>query len=467
MRLQVKLLLALLVIFILGTVVLHTFVNIKGKPILINKLRDLFGREVTIGSLKAYLPYNLLIKNVEVKGLFKIDKVNVKSGAFDIFRKDFTFSELKFKRLAINIENPLKKKAPNPPAPKFVPTVNNQATPINQTIVFDQAAVTNPASAVNETINISLTANLPQANANISLIQNVTSLAPAKKIRFIPISRFFVKRMSLEDGTLNFIDRSIEGKEVMLAVDKLNIVIENLEFPVRKSSLINFELRGKIPWQAEKDNGSINLEGWINILKKDMQATLKIEGLNGIVFYPYYSNWVDLEKARIEKAKLNFNSNIQSLNNDLTAQCQLVLSDIVFKPRSAEEEELKAEKIAHAVLNIFRASNQGNVAINFTVKTKMDSPQFDFSNIRLAFEEKLTQARKGDGLQPETIIMAPTKIIQGVFKSATDLTKAVINGTFEVGQEFKQSVEGMFKEKASKTAEVSSDNSTANTTELK
>ncbi|MFH0858215.1 MAG: hypothetical protein V1842_01555, partial [Candidatus Omnitrophota bacterium] len=185
MRLQVKLLLVLLIILILGTTVLHTFVNIKGKPILINKLQDLFGREVTIGSLKAYLPYNLLIKNVEVKGLFKIDKVNVKSGAFDIFRKDFTFSELKFKRLAITIENPLKKKAPNQPAPKFVPTVNNQTTPINQTIVSDQAAVTNPASTVNETINISLTANLPQANANISLIQNVTSLAPAKKIRFI------------------------------------------------------------------------------------------------------------------------------------------------------------------------------------------------------------------------------------------------------------------------------------------
>lgn len=282
----------------------------------------------------------------------------------------------------------------------------------------------------------------------------------------MPISRFFVKRMTLEDGALNFTDKSIEGKEVKLSIDKLNIIIENLEFPIRRSGVINFELRGEIPLQAENGKGNISLDGWINIFKKDMQAALKIEGLDGIAFYPYYSNWVDLEKARIEKAKLNFNSNIQSLNNDLTAQCQLALSDIVFKPRSAEEQELKAEKIAHAVLSIFKAFNQGKVSINFIVKTKMDSPQFDFSNIRMAFEEKLIQARKGDGLQPQNIIMAPTKLLQGVFKGATDLTKAVIDGTFGVGQELKQSVEGMFRENTSKT-EVPADNSTANTTELK
>ncbi len=460
MRLQVKLLLAILVILIIGMAILHTFVNLKGKPIVINKLQDLFGREVKIGSLKAYLPFNVIINNIEVKDLFKIDKVNAKSGAFDIFRKDFTFSELKFKGMVITIEKPLKKKSQDMPVPFIEPVVANQTMTSNQTVVL------NPVAAVNETISAAPAAILPQKDLNTSLSQNITPLAPAKKKRFIPISRFFVKRMTLQDGALNFTDKSIEGKEVKLSIDKLNIIIENLEYPIRRSDVINFELSGEIPWQAEKGKGNINLDGWINIFKKDMQAVLKIEGLDGIVFYPYYSNWVDLEKARIEKAKLNFNSNIQSLNNDLTAQCQLALSDIVFKPRSAEEEELKAEKIAHAVLSIFKASNQGNVSINFTVKTKMDSPQFNFSNIRMAFEEKLTQARKGDGLQPQNIIMVPTRLLQGVFKGATDLTKAVINGTFGVGQEFKQSVEGMFREGTPKT-EIPADNSTANTTGLK
>ncbi|MFH1398248.1 MAG: DUF748 domain-containing protein [Candidatus Omnitrophota bacterium] len=460
MRLQVKLLLTILVILILGVTILHTFVNLKGKPIVINKLQDLFGREVKIGSLKAYLPFNVIINNIEVKDIFKIDKVNVKSGAFDIFRKDFTFSELRFKGMVIAIEKPLKKKS------QVMPPLSIEPVITNQTITSKKTVVLNPVAAVNETINATLSVTLPYKDLNTSSSRNLTPLAPVDKKRFVPISRFFVKRMTLEDGALQFSDKSIEGKEVNLLIDKLNITIENLEFPIRRSSVINFELKGEIPWKAEKGQGNINLDGWINIFKKDLQAVLKIEGLDGIVFYPYYSNWVDLEKARIEKAKLSFNSNIQSFNNDLIAQCQLALSDIVFKPRLAEEEELKAEKIAHAVLSIFKASNQGKVSINFTVKTKMDSPQFDFSNIRMAFEEKLTQARKGDSLQPQNIIMVPTQLLQGVFKGATDLTRAVINGTFGVGQELKQSVEGMFREDTSKI-EVSANNSTANTTGLK
>lgn len=175
MRLQVKLLLAVLFILILGTAILHTFVNLKGKPIVINKLQDLFGREVKIGSLKAYLPFNVIIKNIEVKDLFKIDKVNVKSGAFDIFRKDFTFSELKFKGMAIAIEKPLKKKSQDIPAPSIEPVI------ANQTITSDQAAVLNPVVAVNETINVTPAAILPQEDSSVSLFQNITPSAPAEK----------------------------------------------------------------------------------------------------------------------------------------------------------------------------------------------------------------------------------------------------------------------------------------------
>ena len=63
-----------------------------------------------------------------------------------------------------------------------------------------------------------------------------------------------------------------------------------------------------------------------------MQAALKIKDIDAIYLYPYYSMWVDLEKARIEKAKLNFSADINGLNNNVNVECHLELTDMVRKP---------------------------------------------------------------------------------------------------------------------------------------
>ena len=113
-----------------------------------------------------------------------------------------------------------------------------------------------------------------------------------------------------------------------------------------------------------------------------MLASLKIENIDAIAFYPYYSTWVDLEKARIEKAKLNFSSKIRGKDNDISAQCHLELTDIVRKVRPPEEAQQKAERLTDAVLDMFKAMNQGKVVLDFTLHTKMDHPQFGFENIK-------------------------------------------------------------------------------------
>jgi hypothetical protein len=181
-----------------------------------------------------------------------------------------------------------------------------------------------------------------------------------------------------------------------------------------------------------------------------MQATFKIQDIDGVYLYPYYSNWMDTEKMRIEKANLNFNSNIHALNNNVTAECHLELTDIVRKPRPAEEVAERAEKMVSAALDIFKSLDQGKIVLDFTIRTKMDRPEFGFGNIKMALQHKIAQARSSVSTGPQDLLLFPVKLVEGVIKSAADVSKAMIDGTFAVGNELKKSVEQSFKKEPSK-----------------
>jgi len=85
----------------------------------------------------------------------------------------------------------------------------------------------------------------------------------------------------------------------------------------------------------------------------------------------------------------------------------------------------------------------GEVVLDFTVKTKMDMPAVGIDNIKEAVENKL-KARPKSGLTAENVISFPGKLLVGVVNSATDLSKAVISGTFAVGKELKDSLKASF-----------------------
>jgi hypothetical protein len=172
---------------------------------------------------------------------------------------------------------------------------------------------------------------------------------------------------------------------------------------------------------------------------------LKITDIDGVYLYPYYSSWVDLGKARVDKAKLNFTSNIEGLDNNLTAQCHLELTDIVRKPRSSDEAEGKVERIASAVLEIFRALNQGKIVLDFTVRTKMDRPEFGFGNIKMAVEDKVSKARRSESIKAQDVLALPGDFLQRMYKGAADIWKAFSDGAVAVGQELQKTAEATFR----------------------
>ncbi|MBU3958851.1 MAG: DUF748 domain-containing protein, partial [Candidatus Omnitrophica bacterium] len=299
MKLSIKIFFIAVTILIVLAGAAYLFIAFQGKAIIVKKLQDLTQKKVSMDYIGFSGPLNLEIKNLQIEGLLKADYVFISPSILGFFMGRVALDEVKIVKPELTFE-----KVPSQ-IPATAPAVGGGA-PVQ-----------------------------------------------AKKRYTLPL---IIKQIDIKDGRLDFIDRTVGTEGMKIIIKDISFHLDNLYiFP--RSVVTNFKLQGKVPWQQEAEEGKIEFAGWINLLKRDMQATLRIEDIDGIHFYPYYSKWVDLEKSRIEKAKLNFNSDIQGLNNDITANCHLELTDIVFRPRTPEEEMKKAEKIATAVLDIFRALN--------------------------------------------------------------------------------------------------------------
>lgn len=426
MRQWKKILTIGITLFVLSFLSLYMLINIRGKEMLSKKLVESFNQKVAIESLYITFPATVHIKKMEVEGLFRADEVIAGIGLFDVFSKDLKLTSLKIIRPVVTIEK-------NPQG-----TVQKQAVsqePNTQKAAADLSQPKPGASDKQPAV---------QQQPAVSVKQPVGLQQPVAGLLLYAFSK---GRFIISDGTLDFIDRTAGDKELIIKIENVDLRVDNFTSGGRGIKLTSFELKGTIPWREQAEKGKLYAEGWINLAKKDIQATLKIEDIDGVYLHPYYSEWLDLEKLPIEKASLNFNSNIQGLNNNVTAECHLELTDIVRKPPAQGESLEREEKIATAVIDMFKTLDQGKIVLDFTVRTKLDKLEFGFGNIKMALQDKFAQARSSASVGPQGILVLPVRLVEGIVKGATDISKAMIDGTFAVGNEIKDSLEQSFKRK--------------------
>lgn len=383
-------------------VFLHLLVNFEGKFFLSKKLEKTFGKKVNIGSLRTTFPLGLRIKNLEAQDLFKIEEIDADGGLVDIFSNSYNLRLLKITKPVLYLE----RKQTQEPAEQKAPL---EATQENRTE--------------------------PQVDKKAEDLKEASQASSDK----FPVYNFSLGKLIVSDGEINFIDRAAGTSEIVIKIKDINIRIDNLDFRGASSRPATLDLTGKIPWKEGVEDGKISIKGWINLAKKDLQLTINILDIDGIYLYPYYSQYVDLVKTRIEKAKLRFDSNITGLNNNLTAECHLELTDIVRTPRPPEEPQEKAEKVTDVVLDMFKAQDQGRIALDFTIRTKMDRPEFGMGILKTAVEDKLIK-KKQAGISVVDILLLPAKIVEATVRSTTDVSKAIINNTVSLGKEFKKAV---------------------------
>ncbi len=373
----------------------YVFFMLSAKVIIAKKIEQAFGSKTTIDKLEIKPPLNIEIKNFEIEDLIRAEYIYLSPSIPSLLSGKIAFNKIKI----INPQMTYSRTAPVEP-------VKDSSAPVLQ---------------------------------NAPVIQSQSALKNTNQGKGMPI---IIKSLKIYSGRLNFIDSTAPSGIIKFVIEDIQFYATNLA-NFSTNSVTNFNLKGNISWNTGEPDGKLLLQGWADFHKKNMSADLKIEDIDAIVFYPYYSTWVDLEKARIQKAKLNFSSKIQGENNNVTAQCRLELADIVRKVRSPEESQQKAEMLTDAVLEMFKTMDEGKVVLNFKLNTKMDQPVFGFGDIKQAFEGKLMQGRTNAGLRPQDVLLWPGKMLQSGFRSSVNLSNATIDGAFALGNGIKKFFEDM------------------------
>ena len=399
MKRLIKILFIAIISLIFIYLAIFAFLALKGKAIVEQKLKSWTQKNVTIGYLGIIPPLNLQLNNLDIPGVVKIDSLYISPSILGLLSGNIVFNKIRLTRPIFTYERSPQEPPSDTESAKSKESISEESTKGTQQL------------------------------------------------------RLIFKRLTIKDGKISFIDRTVSEQGIKINIESIFFNMKNL-YMLPRSVIANFDLKAKIPWQQGGEVGKIEAQGWLNLFTKDIQAKLKITDIDGIYLFPYYSNWVDLEKARIEKAKLNFSSDIRGANNEITAQCHLELTDIVRKPLPPEASKEKAARITDAVLDIFRALNQGKIILDFTIKTKMDRPAFGFGDIKMAFEDKLAQGRKSNIFDPQYVLAIPAKFLEGLLRGASDVSKAVIGGTFAAGEEIKKRAEEAFKKEPDKGAVI-------------
>ena len=354
------------------------FFDLAGKSVISKGIEAWTHKKTRIGYINFTPPLNLEIGKLNIEGLAKIDSIYISPDIFSLLSGKLIFNR-------VRLVSPEFTYARVPPA-----------------VISEQ-------------------------KAGADLILPVQSKPIVS--RFLPIG---FKRIRIENGVVNYIDQSISANGIKIVLKEINCKIRNLYF-FPKNAVTNFELKGNIPWREGQVSGQLDIKGWLNFFKKNMQVTLRIKDIDAIYLHPYYAAWMDLEKARIEKAKLNFSVDVDGVNNNVNASCHLELTDLVRKPIEPGESEQKASKLTNKVIDIFKATDQGKIDLNFSIKTKMDSPRLGFGNFEGAFQDKIAQGRDVLEFKPEKAILLPLRLLEGGVKGISDLTKAMVDGIFAIG----------------------------------
>jgi hypothetical protein len=292
------------------------FVNIKGKDLLSGEITKLLGKETSIGSLYIAPPFSLVIKDLAIEDFLTVEKMQIEPSIIGLFAGKLGLNKLLVYSPQVSI-------------------VRTGETEFN----------------VNEIVD------------RIKLLQDDSKGSV----------NFFIKEALIEDGRLSFKDNVARFSFDIMPIDAS--VITTL--PDLKTRI---NLEAKVVSSKKEKIGEASLSGWLNILKKDMDAKLSAEA-DLVSFSPYFSQFV----SNMQSGKLLFNADLNSIRNDLTVDCHLETSDLVFRDSQGSQEgssgKVLFEDVAGLVFNNLTGTGKGGV-FDFSIHTKFDNPKLEGLKIK-------------------------------------------------------------------------------------
>ncbi len=177
----------------------------------------------------------------------------------------------------------------------------------------------------------------------------------------------YLTSLAVRNGKINFKDKKVSPEGFKVTVDKLNVKVAKVALPVT-SLATNFSASGQLLSEQGTASGEIDFSGWLDYLAKNLDAQLKVTGLDVTKFSAYYGNFISNRK--LSSARLDVISTFKSKSNALEITTKLDLSNLVYA--QPKDEVINVDLMKNA-LDVFTDS-KGNLHLEFIIDTLLDNP---------------------------------------------------------------------------------------------
>ncbi len=319
-----RIILTILILILIAFVALSIYLTTNGKDFIIIQLGEVFQRSVSFEEISFTLPFNLLIKDINIEGYLKAEEANIRVGLLELLKREISFPVIALKEPEITIQRDPQKRL------------------IFGTIAPPSKQETKPAE---------LRSKVPSKSAKDQTAQSLQEADLS----------LVIKRLKIDKGKVIFLDKSQEDQKVYIIKD-INLTMRQFAYPF-KSLRTHFEFDAFL---ADKDNnafGQINGLGWINPFKKDMQADLKVENLKGVE-----TSLAPEFLSNVKGMTMDLTAHVTARNNDMTVDGNFHLKKDEDFSAKETTKDLSWEDYAIEAIS----SSGIKISTNFKFETKMD-----------------------------------------------------------------------------------------------
>ncbi len=175
-----------------------------------------------------------------------------------------------------------------------------------------------------------------------------------------------IDRIRIQNASIDFEDRKMGDPPLQMKWRDLDFQIKDLRYPLASShSLV--ELNGKMKGRTR--DGSITLEGWIDVKTMDMDTSLKIREVEIKTFEPYYRKRVS---AEIESGTLSMDSRIAVEEKRVDAPGELDFINLHIKEGGGTVFWIPAETLVSVL-----EKKDHQIKAKFHLKGSVENPRFN------------------------------------------------------------------------------------------
>ena len=392
---------AIIIIVIILHIALFTFINMKGRDLIIGSLKDNFGLEATIDSLSLKFPFNLEVNNFKCEAL-SFKKGNVSLGFLNPFTRNIGLSKIYLDGLDLRIVK------------------DRDGISISQ---FSKDELKDKEKVVLYQNNPDLDESNPETKSGVK-----EDKSKSKDKNFsIAIGNLYLKNSRIEVSYL------IKKRPFNIVFSDLSLRVKGFTYPNLSRFYVNLDTALSSSSQESEKISKLGVKGWVDHNNKNMDVDIDINDFDYFTFSKFYSPFWRPNNLRLKEAVLSFKSNLKSEENELAIDNLLTIEGVEFIEEENEEESFQAKTVKTVIS--FLKGDKDKPTLRFKLITSMDSPKLDFSLLKDKFMEAA-------GIGPLGAIEGAVDKIKEKIK---DLENTTGNSVGEVLKGITKNLENIFK----------------------